>query len=231
MNYRSALFAALCCLLEFDAAWADDNLDQSTRILSDEWSEIFYHQPENRQAEQFKALLPRIKTLQANHPHHAEPLILEAITLCTLAASEWGISSLSRLNEARRLLIESIDVNPKAMGASAYITLGNLYFRLPGWPISYGDHEQARQYLEAGVKLYPHGLDSNYFLGDYWLSRGEYDKALFYLEKADQAPIRPHQRLSDTRIKQELEQALAAARKHEKRGGDFFSHILPDIGE
>jgi tetratricopeptide (TPR) repeat protein len=210
-------------------ACAEPALDQSVRALSDEWSEIFYHAPENRQAGKFKSLLKRLKALAGQHPKRAEPIILQAITLCTLAAAEWGFSSLTRLEEARALLVQSIDYDPKAMEASAFITLGNLYYRLPGWPISYGDDDQARQYLEAAVMLYPNGLDSNYFLGDYWLGEGEYDKALPYLEKAERAPMRSHQYLSDLKIKEEVKRALESARKRRDRSGDFFSSILPSM--
>ena len=147
--------------------------------------------------------------------------------LCTYAAADWGLSSLSRLRDARELLIRSIDLDPKAMDASAFITLGNLYYRLPGWPISYGDNRQALIYLEAAVRLFPNALDSNYFLGDYWLHDGNYAKALEFLEKAEKAPIRQTQRLSDEKIKQELAVALVAARKRENGHADFFSSLLP----
>ncbi len=209
----------------------DPKIGEMTRTLNDEWAEIFYHLPSASQAEKFKALLVKIRGFKAQYPKRAEPLILEAITLCTLAAADWGLSSLTRINEARELLIKSIDIDPKAMEASAFITLGNLYFRLPGWPISFGDETQALQYLEAALKLYPDGLDSNYFLGDYWLSQDEYDKALPYLEKAEQAPVRPHQALSDHQLKQEVQKALKSARKHENEHGDFFDSIMPKFGE
>lgn len=208
-------------------ARAEPDFEQTVRTLSDEWSEIFYRVPENQQAGKFKSLIKRLKSFADQHPKRAEPIILQAIALCTLAAAEWGLSSLRRLEEARALLIKSIDYDPKAMEASAFITLGNLYYRLPGWPISYGDDDQARQYLEAAVLLYPNGLDSNYFMGDYWLEEGEYDKALPYLEKAERAPVRPYQYLSDMKIKEEVKRAVDAARKRRDRGGDFFSSLLP----
>jgi tetratricopeptide (TPR) repeat protein len=229
LNFRSLLLAALPLCFWFGSAHADVGLEQSVRRLSDEWSEIFYHAPENQQAEKFKALLKSLGELAGQHPQRAEPIILQAITLCTLAAAEWGLSSLSRISDARALLVKSIDLDPKAMEASAFITLGNLYYRLPGWPISFGDDKQALQYLEAAVKLYPEGLDSNYFLGDYWLEEGEYDKALPYLEKAERAPIRPYQYLSDSKIKEELKRALESARERHGREGNFFSSILPAV--
>lgn len=212
-------------------AGAQPGVEEAIQVIQDEWAEVFYRLPEDQQVEKFTALLARVRAVKEQYPNRAEPLILEAIILCTYAAADWGLSSLSRIREARELLVKSIDFDPKAMEASAFITLGNLYYRLPGWPISYGDDNLARQYLEAALRLYPNALDANYFLGDFWLHEGDYDKALGYLEKADQAPIRASQKLSDGKIKEELGVALNAARKRENTHSDFFSDLLPDSFE
>ena len=210
---------------------AAPNFEQELHQIQDEWAETFYHMPEDQQVPRFKNQLVRVHALQKALPQRAEPLIVEAVILCTYAAADWGLSSLGRLNDARDLLIRSIDKDPMAMDATAFITLGNLYYRLPGWPISYGDNRQALVYLEAALRMYPNSLDSNYFLGDYWLHEGAYKKALNYLEKADQAPVRPNQRLSDEKLKEELKAALAAARKGEATHSDFFSSLLPSFDD
>jgi tetratricopeptide (TPR) repeat protein len=232
------LLALLCLLADPTLTRADSPpaesiepaLDAAIETLDKEWSEIFYRPPTDRQAEQYQDLLARIRELKARHPKRAELLILEAITLCTLAAADWGFDSLSRIGEAKELLEESIGLNPKAMEGTAFITLGNLYYRLPGWPIAFGDDGQALQYLEMAVKLYPNSLDANYFLGDYWLGEEEYEKAIPYLEKAEKAPIRPYHQLSDRHVKGEVEKALKAARNHDSRK-DFFAQFLPNFGE
>jgi len=225
----SLLPVFIASLLAFPAGAEENRLEGPLQQIQDQWAEAFYHQPDERQVEQYEQLLPRVRALARAYPRRAEPLIVEAVILCTYAAADWGLSSLTRLDDARALLIQSIDLDPKAMEASAYITLGNLYYRLPGWPISYGDEKQALMYLEAAVRLYPHGLDSNYFLGDYWMQEGSYGKALTYFERADLAPIRPNQRLSDETIKQDLQKALAASRQRQRSSGDFFSSLLPDF--
>lgn len=208
-----------------------DPVEAAAQALDSEWAEIFYRLPSGRQAEQYHALLPRIQAFRAQYPHRAEPLTLEAITLCTLAAADWGLDSLNRINQARQLLEKSIGMDPKAMEGTALITLGNLFYRLPGWPISFGDDDLALEYLEKAVRLYPDSLDSNYFLGDYWLNEEEFDKAIFYLEKAQKAPLRQYHQLSDRKVKREVEKALQAARNHESGYGDFFSSMLPDLQE
>lgn len=230
MNFPFVFAKALICLVLLSGSvHAEPGVEQQVQTLEDEWAEIFYHQPTSRQGALFEALLPRVRAVKTRYPQRAEPLILEAIVLCTYAAADWGLSSLSRIGEARGLLVKSIDLDPKAMHASAFITLGNLYHRVPGWPISFGDDKLALQYLEAAHRMFPNALDSNYFLGDFWLHKGKFDRALPYLEKAAQAPIRAAQRLSDEKIKAELEPALAAARQRKKPHADFFDDLLPSI--
>jgi tetratricopeptide (TPR) repeat protein len=218
-----AFFLSLTCRAN------DVSLELKAQELQDEWAETFYRLPEEEQSRRYKNLLPRIHELQAKFPKRAEPLIIEAVVLCTYAASDWGFSSLSRIGKARELLIRSIDFDPKALEATAFITLGNLYFRLPGWPISFGNNLQARTYLEAAVKLYPNALDANYFLGEFWLDQGKPELALTYLEKAEAASVRPHQKLSDAKIKEQLGNALSALRKHEPTVTSFFGGLLPEI--
>lgn len=210
-------------------ATATDPSRDAVQDLWDEWGDIFYVIPEKERAARFEALLPRVKALAAQHPDLAEPLILQGIVLCTYAASDPGLSALSKVSQARELLVTSIGINPKARSGAAYITLGNLYYRLPGWPISFGDEEQGRHYFESALKLSPNGIDANFFYGDYLLDQGEYDKALVYLDKADRAPIRPENRLSDLNVKKEVAKALVAARERRDDRGGFFSRIVATV--
>lgn len=201
---------------------------ETTDLLVSEWAEIFYRLPHSVQADRFKALLVKIRDFKLKNPHRAEPLVIEAITLCTLASADWGFSSLQRVNEAKALLDESLIINPKAMEGSAYLTLGNLYYRLPGWPISFGDNDKALEYYQLAITVNPDGLDSNYFMGDYWLREEEYDKALHYLEKAEKASVLPTQ-LSTEMLRRELKEALKAARNRDDERNDFFTKITPDF--
>ncbi len=231
MKSLIAVILALASLVPPNASAAEPAVHAQVERLHDEWADIFYRQPADAQADRFRELLPRVHALVARYPKEAEPLVLEAMLLCTYASAEFGLGALSKVERARELLVKSIALDPRAMEGSAYITLGNLYYRLPGWPISYGDDDQARQYLEAALKLYPDTLDANYFYGDFLLGQGEYQRALAYLEKADRAPIRPHARLSDLKLKEELQQALKDAREQNEDREDFFGRLLPSFGE
>lgn len=230
MKTTKALLAALCAFfIASSIVSAEPSVDELVKALNEEWETIFYALPVDKQAERFKALLPHIRALQAKYPNRAEPLVIEAVTLCTLVAAEWSFSALGNIEKAKELLDKAIAIEPKTMEGAAYIALGNLYYRLPGWPISFGDNDLARQNLETAVRLFPDEVDTNFFMGDYWLGEDEYEKALPYLEKANKAIVRPEHALSDKHTKGETQKALESARKHESNRSSFFSDIVPSF--
>ncbi|MFO1418430.1 MAG: hypothetical protein U1E83_07135 [Methylotetracoccus sp.] len=204
-----------------------DDVAQQADRLEDEWAATFYGPDDDQKVQRMRALLRRAEELVSRHPKRAEPLIVEGILLCTLAGVDWGLDSLNLIERSRDRLFKAVDLDPRAMDAAAYLTLGNLYWRLPGWPLSFGDERLARQYLESALKLYPAALDTNYFMGDYLLDQEEYEPALEYLRRADRAPIRPYQRLSDAKIKEQVGAALRAARARGGSHASFFSDMVP----
>lgn len=229
MIYRLLLALTVFVSVTAEGIPARSEAQLLTGQLDGEWAEIFYNAPEDDKAPRLKALLSRSEELVQRFPGEAEPLIIQAVILCSLAGVDWGLDSLARLEQSRDLLIHAIDIDPRAMDAAAYITLGNFYYRLPGWPISFGDEEQARRYLESALVLFPSAIDSNYFMGDFLLDQEEYDAALPYLERAERAPVRPYQQVSDQKLKEQLPALLQVARSKGGGRSDFFSKLLPDL--
>jgi tetratricopeptide (TPR) repeat protein len=208
---------------------AGADVSTQARILQARWSEIFYEKPKTLHSELYKELLVEVKKLEQHYPNSAEPLIVEAIVLCTMSGASIGIDSIGMLEDAKTLLERAIDINPPALEGAAYITLGNLYRRLPGWPILYGNPELARQYFLTALHLYPEAIDSNYFYGDYLLSKGDYAEAAKFLEKAMRAPIRPSLIISDKKVRGEAGEALNAAKNKHPLRSDFFSFFTPSF--
>ncbi|MFM8441924.1 MAG: hypothetical protein ACKN9W_01115 [Methylococcus sp.] len=206
-----------------------DVIERQSRALQAEWAGIFYEAPRDDRAPKYKALLERVRALKAKHPNRAEPMIVEAIILCTYSGAALGLDTLDMLEQARALLEKAIALDPPALDAAAQVTLGNLYDRLPGWPILYGDKQQARRYLEAGVKLYPDAIDTNYFMGQFLLDDGDLKGARAYLEKARQAPIRPSLKISDEKLREETLQALTDLRNGGSSRSDFFNLFTPSF--
>ena len=199
--------------------------------VKDEWETTFYSLPQEQQAPILKTLSMKADTLIQKYPDAAESYLVAGLIQCSLAANEGGFSALGRVKKARQFVLQAMEKDPLAMDGSGYVILGNLYYRLPGWPISFGDNKVARSYLETAIRLYPDGLDTNYFYGDFLLDEGDAAAALPYLEKADKAPVRAASRLSDMKLKEELKVSLKSAREGKGESQGFYNQFLNAIGK
>ena len=106
-----------------------------------------------------------------------------------------------------------IAIDGKALDGSAYNSLGVLYYKVPGWPIGFGDEDKADQLLRQALQVNPEGIDSLYFWGDHLLRQGHYVEAKAALEKAKQAAPRPGRELADSGRKGEIDQLLLEVNK------------------
>lgn len=212
------------------AATASAEALSSIQRVKDAWENAFYAIPPESQEAALEPL--RVQSLQLidQYPDFAEPFILGALVECSLAANASGFGALSHVRKARDLALKALAINPLAFEGSAYVILGNLYYRLPGWPLSFGDNRIARSYLETAVRLYPKGLDSNFFYGDFLLEESSPAAALPYLEKADEAPIRNDSRLSDMKLKEELRVSMKLARGDKVETQGFYNQFLNALG-
>ena len=110
--------------------------------------------------------------------------------------------------------IKAIAINPKAKQGSAFVTLGTLYHKVPGWPIAFGDNGQAEKLLLTALEISPDATDTNYFYGEFLLSQGKYKKAASHLEKAVQAPYYERKTLGDAKLKEKARLALENTHLH-----------------
>lgn len=199
--------------------------------VKDEWESAFYGLPPDQQEPVLKTLSMKTETLIQRYPNAAEPYLVAGLVQCSLAANEGGFGALGRVKKARQYVLQAMAKDPLAMDGSGYVILGNLYYRLPGWPLSFGDNKVARSYLETAIRLYPDGLDTNYFYGDFLLDEGDATAALPYLEKAERAPVRESSRLSDLKLKEELKVSLKSAREGKAESQGFYNQFLNAIGK
>ena len=179
--------------------------------LRAEWAKVKYELPEEQREAAFEDLARQARHISDSKPGAAEPLIWEAIILASSAGENGGLGALSLVKQARELLLKAEEINATAMDGSVYTSLGSLYYQVPGWPLAFGDDDQARVYLEKALALNPDGIDANYFYGDFLMQQGDYAAAIIAFEKALQAPSRPDRPLADKGRRQEVQAALAEA--------------------
>ena len=192
-------------------AHADQGLDQAIQRLQHEWAIVNYQTPGDKQEAAFDTLAGMARDVAQRYPGNAEPLVWEAIILASEAKVKGGLSALGLAKDARNLLFSAEKIDPNALKGSIYTSLGSLYYKVPGWPIGFGDRKKAREYLDKALKLNPESIDANYFYGDLMLSEGHYDAAAAYLRKALAAPARPGREIADAGRRSEIQIDLKKA--------------------
>ena len=72
--------------------------------------------------------------------------------LSSLAGEKGGMGALSLVKQARADFEAALKLDPRALDGAAYTSLGALYYQVPGWPLGFGDDDQARQMLKKGLE-------------------------------------------------------------------------------
>jgi tetratricopeptide (TPR) repeat protein len=201
MNIRITLVAAVALLASIPGRAAnapDPAFDSELLAIQQAWAVVNYETPAgDPRKDAFDALEKRAEAFTKQHPDRAEALIWEGIIESSYAGAKGGFGALGLAKEARGNLEAALKIDPDALHGSAYTSLGTLYYRVPGFPIGFGDHDKARELLKQALKVNPDGIDTNYFYADFLYTEGEYSAALPYLEKAAKAPARPGREVAD----------------------------------
>lgn len=205
---RVSLVAATALLCWGTFASAADAMMDGIANLQHNWAKAYYQVPESQKEAAFKKLAAKAHQFTAANAGHAEPMVWEAIILSSYAKFAGGLGALGMVKDARDLLEHAEKLDPDVLDGSIYASLGSLYYKVPRWPIGFGDKQKAREYLEKALRINPAGIDPNYFYGDFLLEQGEYVKAHEFLEKALAAPARTGREDADQGRRAEVEQDL-----------------------
>ncbi len=182
--------------------------------LQQQWAIVKYQTPDHEQQEQaVEKLAAQAQQLVAQFPGTAEPLIWQGIVLATKAGIDGGLGALGEAKAARSSLEAAEKIDPKALNGSVYTSLGSLYYKVPGWPVGFGDDDKAKAYLEKALAMNPDGIDPNFFYGEFLYEDGDYAHAKTALEHGLQAPPRPGRELADKGRAEEIRDLLAKVQK------------------
>jgi len=211
---RRQWLAAAVAVLSLSSTWLAHaaGVDDAVQELQQGWESIRYQAPAGEREKRFEALAQRAHSLSQAHPGKAEVLIWEGIVVSSLAGEKGGLGALPLVKQAKALYEQAIQIDGQALDGSAYNSLGVLYYKVPGWPIGFGDKKQARELLQKALAINPQGIDPNFFYGEFLLETDAATSAVPYLEKALQAPARPGRPLADQGRREEARQLLAKAR-------------------
>lgn len=206
------LVAGLLCLASLPSFALSAGGQKSLQSLQGRWAEINYQLPKEQREAAFAVLAAEAETLVRNNPQDAEFYIWRGIVLSTYAGAKGGLGALALVKQSKASLKEALALNPAALDGSAYTSMGALYYQVPGWPIGFGDDEQAQKLLKQALQLNPNGIDPNYFCGDYLYRQKRYSEARAALDKALAAPARIGREVADQGRRGEINALLVKVR-------------------
>jgi len=217
MNFRArttALVAFTSILVASTTLAAP--VDDAVADLQHEWETVKYKVPAKEQEARFETLAAKAHKVSVAFPDRAEPLIWEGIVLSSLAGAKGGLGALGLVKQAKTLYESALKLQPDALDGSAYNSLGVLYYKVPSWPVAFGDKAKAQELLQKALAINPRGIDPNFFYGEYLVETGKSTDAVAYLERAIGAPARPGRDLADAGRRDEAKVPLAKARGEAK---------------
>ena len=210
----------MAALLAAPSAHADDTLPAAATLaapaaspvatLQARWAEIKYGMAANAQAAAFETLAKEADAAVAAHPRDAAVLTWRGIIEASWAGAKGGLGALSLVKKAKADFEAALAIDDAVLDGSAHTSLGSLYYQVPGWPVGFGDEDAAREHLEAGLRMNPAGIDSNYFWADFLRDQGDDAGAIAAFRNALAAPPRPGRESADAGRRGEIEAALAA---------------------
>jgi tetratricopeptide (TPR) repeat protein len=179
-----------------------------------DWEHIkFGVENADEQEKEMAALAERAGKLVQQYPNQPEPTIWQGILISEQASmaneNSSPVRALRLAMRARDILVEAEKADPVALDAGAPTSLGVLYYRVPGFPLGFGDKTKARHLLEEATANAPSGLDANYFYGDFLFQQKQYPEAAIVLKHALTLPAHPERPIWDRSRRLVIQELLA----------------------
>lgn len=206
------IWAVLSLILVISPA-ARADLESDVARLQERWAEVNYQLSGKTQITAFEVLIDDAAKVTTRYPDAAPAWIWSGIIKSTYAGARGGMGALKFAKSSRADLERALELEPDALQGAAYTSLGTLFYRVPGWPVGFGDDDKAEALLLKAIAIDPDGLDSNYFYADFLITQKRYTQARAYLLKAQAASPRPNRPIADKGRQEEITQALLAVGK------------------
>ncbi len=205
------------CLTLFNGSVYGQSLAEDLDMIRTQWANVNFQTTEKEQDKAFKQLVIKIDKLTQKHKQYAEPWIWSGIIKSCYAGHKGGLSALKWAKKAKKDLEKALKIDENALNGSAYASLGTLYHKVPGWPISFGDDDDAERFLKKALEIDPNGKEPNFFYGEYLYDDRQYGKAKEFLTIAKSIAPRIDSAIADKYRQIEIEMILSKVNKHLKK--------------
>jgi len=176
--------------------------------MKNHWERVITEQPEGERDAGLKALAGQAERLVAEHPNAATPRVWQGIIEASWARERSGLGALSSAKSAREALERAVELDPEGHNGSAWVTLGALYHRAPGWPVAFGDAETAERMFQRALSIRPQGIDVNYYYAAFLKDEGRHRQAREHARRAVEGEAREARQASDEALRIEARALL-----------------------
>lgn len=191
-----------------------DELQTVVDNLQKNWDQTYFTMEGKPRKKALRALIKTAETLRLQYKDSAELHIWEGIIRASYNDAAGGIGGLRQAREAKALFEKAISINDKALNGLSYTELGALYSRVPGWPISFGDNDKARELLLKGLAMNGDDLEAHYLLGKFYIDDDNWVAAQAILEQGLALPEISERPAFDAARRSEMQQLLQTAKQH-----------------
>lgn len=203
----------LACVFFLTGGLLHADEQQDLLNVRQQWDTAYFGQKDKQQVASLASLATEADRLTEQYPNSAGAWIWSGIVHSSLAGAKGGLGALDQVKQARAKLEHALSLQADAMNGAAYTSLGSMYYQVPGWPISFGDEDKARELLQKGLAAGPNDMDAHFFMADFLLKQKEYAEALRMAEKAQALPADPERPLHQQARRAALVNIIEKARR------------------
>lgn len=200
---QSLLTGALTLALAVSPLAFAQSWDGMAFELLSRWEHITTTMDKDRRKQALELLAEEATAAANTNAGNSDLLIVEGIVQASLAREIGGLSALGAAKQARRVLERAIEIDSDGHEGSAYVTLGALYDRAPGWPVAFGDSETAEQMFKRALEIRPDGMDVNFYYAAFLADEGREAEALEHARRVEQGTPRVDRQASDEALRAE----------------------------
>ncbi|ACB96193.1 tetratricopeptide repeat protein [Beijerinckia indica] len=210
-TFSARLSILVACLFVLPVNAVDNSsLDTEIKHLRTQWESIKFSVSDvSKRVQLMNALGEEADSVATKYPDRVEALIWDGIVTSERASMASAFSALGLAKRSRDILEKAYAMDPAALDAAAPTILGVLYYRVPGFPVAFGDTGKARRLFEEAVQLAPNGLDAWFFYGEFLYSDKDYTRAAEVLHHALSLPHQRNRPIWDEHCRLVIRELLA----------------------
>ncbi len=177
---RSALLATISWISQLVQSTRDATIMAELARL--EYANAEVEIEKSKRIELYKTCIDTADKALAINPDEVGALYWKAIAMGKLSEESGFINALRMTRTMERLFLRVIALDENYDQAGGHKALGRMYFRLPGFPISFGSKEKALFHLKKAYALYPNDIIVRSFYAELLFDTGQKHEARKHAE-------------------------------------------------